>query len=89
MEQILASLNADGYWLVPLEMNSHRYRGDGPATPVPGDFSETMVGDETDTSPYRDDKIQGISTSAYIRNMSVLIRVVDEQRHAEKPRERK
>ena len=43
----------------------------------PGDFAQTHVGDETDTSPYPDDALRGISTAAYIRNMSVLIRALD------------
>ena len=45
-----------------------------------GDFSQTQVGDETDTSPYPDDRITGISTAAYIRNMSVLIRYLQGSR---------
>ena len=73
-DSVISSLNAEGYWLVPLGTNSHPYRGKGSATPAPGDFSRTHVGDETDTSPFPDDKIVGISTAAYVRNMSVLIR---------------
>ena len=73
-ESVIAGLNKEGYWIVPIGMNSHSYRGDG-STKVPSaDFSQTHVGDETDTSPFPDDKIVGISTEAYIRNMSVLIR---------------
>jgi hypothetical protein len=71
---VVSSLNAEGYWLAPLGMNSHPYKGDGPSTPVAGDYSQTHVGDESDTSPYPDATIKGISTSAFIRNMSVLIR---------------
>jgi hypothetical protein len=74
---VIASLNPEGYWLAPLGTNSHPYQGKGPATPAPGDFSRTHVGDETDTSPYPDDKIAGISVAAYVRNMSVLIRALD------------
>lgn len=74
---LVSSLNAEGYWLVPLGTNSHPYRGDGSRTVPPGDFSQAMVGDDTDTSPYRDDQIQGISTEAYIKNMGVLIRALD------------
>jgi len=40
----------------------------------PGDYSRTLVGDASDTSPYRDEaRTIGISTSAYIRNMRALI----------------
>jgi hypothetical protein len=75
---LVASLNAEGYWLSPLGMNSHPYRGDGPSTPVAGDYSQTHVGDESDTSPYPDANIKGISTSAFIQNMSVLIRWLED-----------
>jgi hypothetical protein len=74
VQLVVASLNAEGYWLVPLGMNSHPYHRDGSMKPATGDFSQTHVGDETDTSPYPDSMITGISTEAFIRNMSVLIR---------------
>jgi hypothetical protein len=77
---VVASLNAQGYWLAPLGTNSHPYRGDGSPTAVPGDFSQTHVGDETDTSPYPDDKITGISIASYIRNMSALMRSFESSR---------
>ena len=65
----------------PLGSTSHPYRGDGSKEVAPGDFSSTQVGDESDTSPHRADTgIVGISTSAYIRNMSELIRFLDGRR---------
>lgn len=73
---VVEGLNADGYWLAPLAYNSHPYKGPGPKEVAPGDFSQTHVGDEYDTSPFRDEKLMGISTAAFIRNMSVLIRAV-------------
>ena len=79
-ESVIAALNKDGYWLAPLGYNSHPYKGDGPKTAPPGDFSRTHVGDETDTSPYPDDKLMGISVAAYVRNMSVLIRQLESAR---------
>ena len=74
---VVGKLNAQGYWLAPLGFNSHPYKRDGSKTPVPGDYSQTHVGDETDTSPFPDDKLMGISIDAYIRNMGVLIRALD------------
>jgi hypothetical protein len=74
VQSVLAGLNTEGYWIVPLGTTSYAYRTDGSMKVPPGDFSQTYVGDETDTSPYPDDKITGISTEAFIRNMSVLIR---------------
>jgi hypothetical protein len=73
----LATLNAEGYWPGPLGYNSHPFRQQGRATIAPGDFAQTHVGDDTDTSPYPDEKLIGISTAAYIRNMSALIRAFD------------
>jgi len=74
VQSVIGGLNPQGYWIVPLGTNSHAYRGDGSTKATPGDFSQTYVGDDTDTSPYPDDKITGISTEGFIRNMSVLIR---------------
>lgn len=73
---VVESLNDEGYWLAPLVYNSHRYKGPGPKEVPPGDFSQTHVGDEYDTSPFRDDNLMGISTAAFIRNMSALIRAL-------------
>lgn len=72
--EVIASLSADGAWIVPLGTSSHPYKGPGPSTPAPGDFSRTHVGDDHDTSPFPDPAIRGISTAAFIRHMSVLIR---------------
>jgi hypothetical protein len=70
-----ARLNAEGWWPTPLLATSHPYSGDGSPTPAPGDFSQTRVGDATDTSPYIDpDPKIGISTGAYIENMIAMIR---------------
>jgi len=75
--RLVGSLNGQGYWPAELGTTSHPYRGDGSKQAAPGDFSQTLAGDETDTSPYRVDHLLGISTAAYIRNMSVLIRHLD------------
>jgi PelA/Pel-15E family pectate lyase len=73
---VISSLDERGFWLAPLGYNSHPYRGDGSRTAAAGDFSATHVGDETDTSPYPDSKLMGISIAAYLRNMGTLIRVL-------------
>jgi hypothetical protein len=75
----IGGLNEQGYWPSDLGSTSHPYKGDGPATPAPGDFSQTQVGDDSDTSPYRSEqRVSGISTFAYIRQMSDLIRYLDQ-----------
>ena len=58
----------------PLVAVSHPYTGaKSPAQPD-GDYATTYVGDATDTSPYSTDEPEtGISTGAYIQNMTVLI----------------
>lgn len=74
---LIKTLNRQGYWPTPLKATSHPYIGDGVAGEVPGDFRRTHVGDFTDTSPYTTDKpVTGISTSAYIDNMAVLIAAI-------------
>jgi PelA/Pel-15E family pectate lyase len=74
---LIRSLNARGYWPTPLRATSNPYIGPGPATPTPGDFRTTHVGDSSDTSPYTtDDPVIGISTAAYIANMARLIRAL-------------
>ena len=75
--RLLAGLNHEGYWPVELGNTSHPYAADGSKRVTPGDFSKTYVGDKTDTSPYPANHLLGISTQAYIRNMSTLIRYLD------------
>ena len=74
---LIAALNSEGWWPTELKATSNPYIGDGSATPAPGDFSQTQVGDDTDTSPHitKTPKI-GISTGTYIENMSALIKFV-------------
>lgn len=68
-------LNQQGYWPVKLRYTTNPYRGEAPAAVTAGNFSNTNVGDQWDTSPYEtDDPVTGISTGAYIKNMGVLIR---------------
>jgi hypothetical protein len=63
--------------MAPLGYNSHPFTKHGSPQRTEGDFSGTYVGDETDTSPYPDPNIRGISTAAFVRNMSMLIRGLD------------
>jgi hypothetical protein len=77
VREVIASLTPEGYWLAPLGYNSHPFTRQSSAAPVAGSFSQTHVGDDTDTSPYPDPALRGISTAAYIRNMSVLIRALE------------
>lgn len=75
--ELIAALNEKGYWSSKLAMTSHPYKGEGPAEPPPGfvDHGHAgRVGDSWDTSMfYADEPAQGISTSVFIRNMSILV----------------
>jgi hypothetical protein len=77
-EEAVGGLNEQGYWPARLGSNSHPFVRPATAAPAPGDFSRTHVGDETDTSPFPDQALMGISTQAYIRHMRVLIRAIDQ-----------
>jgi len=78
VDQLVAGLNAEGYWPTPLTATSNPYIGDGPAVPAPGDFGMTLVGDASDTSPHTtQNPVTGISTGTFIQNMSALLLSVD------------
>lgn len=73
---VIASLSSDGKWIGPLGYTSRAYTKPSSAAPTAGNFSQTHVGDDTDTSPFPDTTTPGISTATFIRNMSVLIRAL-------------
>jgi PelA/Pel-15E family pectate lyase len=73
----VAGLNAQGYWPARLGSTSHPFTRQGSAERAAGDFSQSHVGDETDTSPFPDDTQMGITTTAYLRHMAVLLRAVE------------
>jgi Pectic acid lyase len=75
--EVLAGLNARGYWPTPLTTTSNPYRGDSPTAVTGGEYQMTRVGDVWDTSPYRTDyPVEGVSTSVFIRNMGDLIQAL-------------
>lgn len=74
VDQLVAGLNAQGWWPTMLKATSHPYVGPSPEAVAPGDYGSTRVGDSTDTSPYLDPHpVIGISTGTYIENMEKLI----------------
>jgi len=76
--ELIATLNSEGYWPTPLTATSQPYAGEPPQEPTPGDFSQTLVGDRFDTSPYiTETPVTGISTGAFIQNMSSLLLIAD------------
>lgn len=73
--KIVKALDSKNRWLTTRAMISHPYIGEGKSQELTDKYDCTMVGDETDTSPYRDTTSQQyISTREYIRNMKILIR---------------
>ena len=76
IDEIISSLNQEGYWPSIIRQVSHPYK------PIPAkmeevsddrSYAQTMVGDEYDTSPYENNETVGISVSTYIQNMLLLI----------------
>lgn len=74
VREIIKALDDQHRWLTQHAMISNPYSGDGVKTDETLDYGSTFVGDETDTSPYRDPSEQEyISTGTYIRNMLLLL----------------
>lgn len=74
---VISSLDKENRWLAKNVSISNPYIGDGQKKELTDEFASTNVGDETDTSPFRDNSDQEyISTSQYIRNMNILINYV-------------
>jgi hypothetical protein len=76
---IIGSLDAQHRWLTKHGLTSHPYLGEGHKGEEPTDaYASTNVGDETDTSPFRDPSDQlYISTGDYIKNMELLINYIN------------
>jgi hypothetical protein len=74
VKEVIASLDNKNRWLTKHAMISNPYIGDGQNREPTTKYSSTMVGDNTDTSPYSDTSDQEyISTSKYVQNMYLLI----------------
>lgn len=72
--EVMAGLNARGYWSTPLTTTSNPYKGPSPTAVTGGEYQMTRVGDLWDTSPYQTDfPVEGVSTAVFIRNMGDLI----------------
>lgn len=81
VKEIIGSLDAQNRWLSKHASISHPYIGDGQKQEQTDEFASTNVGDETDTSPYRDPSDQlYLSTGDYIRNMKMLINFIRESK---------
>lgn len=84
VEKIITSIDNQNRWLIKHAMISNPYIGDGQKQEQTDAYATTMVGDDTDTSPFRDPTDQEyISTNEYLRNMKVLIRYIESVSHSE------
>jgi PelA/Pel-15E family pectate lyase len=77
---IINALDEQNRWLVTNMNTSNPYIGEGQNQELTDEYSTTHVGDEYDTSPYRDESDQQyISMREYIQNMNLLMNFVAEQ----------
>lgn len=81
VNQLIHSLDDQNRWLAKHAMISNPYTGDGQKQETNDQYAGTYVGDETDTSPYRDPSDQNyISTGEYIQNMRLLINFMNSEK---------
>ncbi len=74
VKEIIQNLDLNNRWLVKHVMISNPYVGDGTNKDLTDKYCSTLVGDNTDTSPFQDISDQEyISTGEYIKNMKILI----------------
>lgn len=79
--EVVKALDEQNRWLSRGAFISNPYIGDGQRQELTDEFASSFVGDETDTSPYRDNSEQlYISTSTYIQNMKILIHYIKKNR---------
>lgn len=77
VREVIEALDEQHRWLSKHAFISNPYVGDGTKQEQTDRYASTHVGDETDTSPYRDPSDQlYISTGEYIRNMKILINFI-------------
>jgi PelA/Pel-15E family pectate lyase len=73
VDHIINLLDNHNRWMSKHAYISNPYVGDGKKQEETGEYASSNVGDETDTSPYRDTSEQEyISTASYIRNIHML-----------------
>jgi PelA/Pel-15E family pectate lyase len=78
VKEIINSLDDTGRWLMTGGMTSNPYKGDGQKKDLTDEFASLHVGDETDTSPYRDNTGQKyLSTGKFIMNMRLLVNFIE------------
>ncbi|MFT2007310.1 pectate lyase [Pontibacter sp. 13R65] len=77
VSELISTLDDQNRWLVKHASISHPYTGEGRKQNPTDQYHDAFVGDETDTSPFRDPSDQlYISTQAFIKNINQLINYV-------------
>jgi PelA/Pel-15E family pectate lyase len=81
VNDVLASLNEEGYWPAPLVLTTNPYIGEGCADdPVPELYEETLK-HPCNTQFYRsEDPPLGISVSTYVQHMGILMQYLLSQK---------
>ncbi len=81
VKRIMEALDDQGRWLITGAMTSNPYIGDGQKEELTLAYASQHVGDETDTSPYRDTTDQEyLSTRRFLLNMGLLINYLDSEK---------
>lgn len=81
LREIINSLDNQNRWLIKNGMTSNPYIGEGQKQELSDEFASTHVGDDTDTSPFKDLSDQEyISTGRYILNMKLLINYLEKKK---------
>ena len=77
VKNIISALDNKNRWLTKHRSTSNPYTGDGTKKELSDEYASTNVGDETDTSPYRDEGDRDyIATGTFITNMQILLNYV-------------
>ncbi len=81
VKNVIDAMDGKGRWFTRRLSISNPYIGDGTKTELTDKYASTNVGDETDTSQYRDTSDQEyVSTSTYINNMRVLLNYIADKK---------
>ena len=85
VKETINALDDQNRWLSKHAFISNPYIGDGKKKELTNKYASTHVGDETDTSPFRDtSEQQYVSTGDYIHNMKILINFINMSKSSNK-----
>jgi PelA/Pel-15E family pectate lyase len=80
ISELIISMTKGGYWISPISISyPYKLYPEEGVIYLDNEYMSTNVGDEYDTSCYRQDGQTGISTGVFIANMRKFIRYIDEK----------